>query len=320
MNHRRIDVHHHYLPPSYVAWLRGVGVHEAGGRELPAWSPESALHVMEEHFIETAIVSLSTPGVRPSPDTPVDEARRRAREVNECGADLVRNHPSRFGFFATLTLPDIDGALAETAHAFDALRASGVILLANTHGRYLGDPADATLFEELDRREAVVFIHPSEIVGPPAPDVAPFAADFLLDTSRAAYRLVRNGFVRRYPHLKIILSHAGGFVPYASYRMAGAIALETRRPLEEVLDDFRSFYFDTALSSSPAALPSLLAFAKPGHVLFGSDWPFAPSAGVGLFAGMLDAYAGLDDAGHEAVTRRSAETLFPRFAAKNPRA
>ena len=108
--------------------------------------------------------------------------------------------------------------------------------------------------------------------------------------------------------------------PDAPWRMAGAIALETRRPLEEVLDDFRSFYFDTALSSSPAALPSLLAFAKPGHVLFGSDWPFAPSAGVGLFAGMLDAYAGLDDAGHEAVTRRSAETLFPRFAAKNPRA
>ena len=157
----------------------------------------------------------------------------------------------------------------------------------------MGDPDDAPLFEELNRRKAVLFVHPSEIVGPPAPDVAAFAADFLLDTSRAAYRLVRNGFIRRYPDLKIILSHAGGFVPYASYRMAGAIALETSRPLEDVLDDFRSFYFDTAISSTPAALPSLMAFAKPGHVLFGSDWPFAPSAGVALFAGMLDAYAGL---------------------------
>ena len=116
-----------------------------------------------------------------------------------------------------------------------------------------------------------------------------------------------------YPHLTIILAHAGGFVPYASYRMAGAIALETSRPLEDVRDDFRSFSFDTALSSTPAALPSLLAFAKPGHVLFGSDWPFAPSAGVGLFAGMLDAYPGLDDAGRDAIDRGSAERLFGRF-------
>lgn len=314
MNRRRIDVHHHILPPSYVEWLRGVGIHEAGGRDLPAWSRQAALRVMEEHLIETAIVSLSTPGVWPTPDTSSEAARRRAREMNECAADLVRSHPGRFGFFATLTLPDVDGALSEAAYALDSLHASGIILLANTHGRYLGDPDDGPLFEELDRRRAVVFIHPSELVGPPAPDVVPFAADFLLDTSRAAYRLVRNGFIRKYPHLKIILSHAGGFVPYASYRMAGAIALETTRPLEDVLEDFRSFYFDTALSSTPAALPSLLAFAKPGHVLFGSDWPFAPSSGVALFAGMLDSYAGLDDAGHAAINRASAERLFPQFA------
>ena len=318
MHHRRIDVHHHIVPPSYVAWLRGVGIHEAGGRDLPAWSPEDALRVMDEHFIETAVVSVSTPGVCPTPDTRREEARHRSREVNETAADLVRNHPRRFGFFATLTVPDVDGALAEAAYALDGLHASGIILLANTHGRYLGDPDDAPLFEELNRRKAVLFVHPSEIVGPPAPDVAAFAADFLLDTSRAAYRLVRNGFIRRYPDLKIILSHAGGFVPYASYRMAGAIALETSRPLEDVLDDFRSFYFDTALSSTPAALPSLMAFAKPGHVLFGSDWPFAPSAGVALFAGMLDAYAGLDDAGHAAINRGSAERLFPQFAPESP--
>jgi len=314
MSHRRIDVHHHILPPSYVAWLRSVGVDEAGGRQLPAWSLDAALGVMEEHFIETAIVSVSTPGAYPTPGTTADEARRRAREVNETVADIVRDHPDRFGFFATLTLPDVDGALAEATRALDHLAASGVILLANTHGRYLGAPEDIPLFDELNRRKAVVFIHPSELPGPAAPDVAPFAADFLLDTSRAAYRLVQNGFIRRFPDLKIILSHAGGFVPYASYRMAGAIALASKRPLEDVLDDFRSFYFDTALSSTPAALPTLLAFAKPGHVLFGSDWPFAPSSGVGLFAGMLDAYSSLDDAGHAAINRGSAERLFPKFA------
>ena len=94
MNHRRIDVHHH-IPPSYVAWLRGTGIHEAGGRDLPAWSPEAALDAMDEHFIETAIVSLSTPGVRPTPDTSLEEARHRAREVNECAAEHARNHPGR---------------------------------------------------------------------------------------------------------------------------------------------------------------------------------------------------------------------------------
>ena len=107
MNHRRIDVHHHILPPSYVEWLRGVGIHEAGGRDLPAWSPDAALRVMEEHFIETAVVSVSTPGVCPTPAMSREESRHRAREVNESAADLVRNHPGRFGFFATLTLPDV---------------------------------------------------------------------------------------------------------------------------------------------------------------------------------------------------------------------
>jgi len=311
----RIDVHHHILPAPYVAWLRSRGIHEAGGRNLPEWSAELALGVLDGNQIDTAIVSVSTPGVCLGPEITVAESRARAREVNEFAATLVRDHPARFGFFATLTLPDIEGALAESGHAFDVLHASGVILLANTNGRYLGDPADAPLFVELNRRKAVVFIHPSELAGPVVPDVPPFAADFLLDTTRAAYRLVRNGFMQKYPDLKIILSHAGGFVPYASYRMAGSIAMETGRALEAVLDDFRSFYFDTALSSSPAALPSLLAFARPGHVLFGSDWPFAPPSGVQAFSRMLDAYPALDDSGRAAIHRKSAELLFPAFAA-----
>ena len=120
--------------------------------------------------------------------------------------------------------------------------------------------------------------------------------------------------MRRYRALKIILSHAGGFVPYASHRLAAAITAETQRPPFEVLDDFASFYFDTALSGSPAALPSLLAFAKPGHVLFGSDWPYAPPIAVGYFTAQLDAYGALDADGHAAIDRGNAEALFPRLA------
>jgi predicted TIM-barrel fold metal-dependent hydrolase len=278
---RRIDVHQHIVPPTYAAWLHAKGASDAAGRALPDWSAEGALAVMEQHDIATAILSVSTPGVRLDPGPRgVDEARAKAREVNEFSARVVRDHPGRFGFFATLTLPDVDGALAELAYAFDVLGAAGVILLANTHGRYLGVP--------------------------------PFAADFLLDTTRAAYRLVQGGAVRRHPNLKIILSHAGGFLPYASHRLMAALLAEGGRSPVEILDDLQSFYFDTALSGSPAALPSLLAFAKPGHVLFGSDWPFAPAPAVAYFTGQLDAYAALDADGHAAIDRVNAAALFPK--------
>ena len=310
---RRIDVHQHVVPPAYAAWLRAKGLHDAGGREIPAWSAEDALAVMDAHDVATAILSVSTPGVRVDPsERGAAEARAMARAVNEFAATVVRAHPGRFGFFATLTLPDVDGALAELAYAFDVLGAAGVILLANTLGRYLGDAADEPLLAELDRRHAVVFVHPSTLPGPTVPGVPAFAADFLLDTTRAAYRLVQNGALRRFPDLKIILSHAGGFVPYASHRLMAALLAEGGRTPADVLDDLRSFYFDTALSGSPAALPSLLAFAKPGRVLFGSDWPYAPAPVVSYFTGQLDAYEALDADGHAAIDRGNAAALFPR--------
>jgi 6-methylsalicylate decarboxylase len=309
---RRIDVHQHVVPPAYAAWLRSNGVDAAGGRPLPEWSAPEALRVMEANDIATAVLSVSTPGVRLDAIRRDDaEARAMARSVNEFAAAVVRDHPDRFGFFATLTLPDVDGALEEATYAFDVLGASGVILLANTSGRYLGEPDDEPLLAELDRRHAVVFVHPSTLPGPPVPGVPPFAADFLLDTTRAAYRLVQSGAVRRHPNLKIILAHAGGFLPYASHRLMAAMLAEGGRSPVDLLEDMRSFYFDTALSGSPAALPSLLAFAKPGHVLFGSDWPYAPAPAVSYFTGQLDAYAPLDASGHAAVDRGNAEALLP---------
>lgn len=313
---RRIDVHHHVLPAAYVAWLRERGIGDAGGFKLPSWSLADTLELMDEQGIATAILSVSAPGVHLEPgrlESP--QARARAREVNEFAARIATDHPARFGFFATLTLPDVDGALAEACYALDELGASGVVLLANANGRYLGGADDEPLLAELDRRGSVVFVHPTALPGPPAADVPPFATDFLLDTTRAAYRLVRNGVMRRYPSLNVILSHAGGFVPYASHRLALAITAETGRPPADVLEDFASFYFDTALSGSPAALPSLLAFTKPGHVLFGSDWPFLPRPGVAYFTGQLDSYDPLGEEGRLDLERRNAEALFPRFAA-----
>ncbi|MEY9857784.1 putative TIM-barrel fold metal-dependent hydrolase [Catenulispora sp. GAS73] len=302
----RIDVHQHMIPEIYARWLHAQGVKDPGGRQLPEWSSDAALDLMDRQGIETAILSVSTPGVFLGDGT---DAARMARQVNEYAAELVTAHPERFGFFATLPLPDVPAAVAEATHALDVLSADGVVLLANNAGVYLGDPAFDPLLAELNERAAVVFVHPNELPGAAADGIPPFAADFLLDTTRAAYNLVKLDVPRRFPSIRFILAHGGGFVPYAAHRLAVTIFGETGRDLNQILDDLRGFYFDTALTSSPAALPSLLAFAKPGHVLYGSDWPFAPELAVGYF----NTWA--DDA-H--IDHRSARALFSRLKETTP--
>ncbi|MGU3586411.1 amidohydrolase family protein [Rhodococcus sp. C26F] len=303
----RIDTHQHIVPPRYRQWLLEKGL-TAGGRAIPEWSAENALELMGDNEIDTAIVSVSTPGVEPTVD--LSEGRSLARELNEFTAGVVADYPGRFGFFATLTLPDVEGALIETSYALDELGADGVVLLANSKGIYLGDPAFDPLFEELDRRSTVVFVHPSHLPADPVPGLPPYTVDFLLDTTRAAVNLARSGTLDRYPNMKVILSHAGGFLPYAAQRAANVAS-----PHDDGDDDglrvMRKFYFDTALSSSPYALPSLLAFADPTHITYGSDWPYAPAARSAKFTTSLDDYSDID---HAAVNRGNAELLFPRFS------
>jgi predicted TIM-barrel fold metal-dependent hydrolase len=307
----RIDTHHHMIPPDYRKALRKAGIDEAGGRAMPDWSTEGSLQTMTELGIATAILSVSTPGTTFLPSAA--DAAALARDLNDYSADLVAAQPDRFGFFATVPMPHLAESVAESVRALDELHADGVVLLANSSGTYLGQDGQDDLWAALDARSAVVFIHPADLPGPVVAGVAPFAVDFLLDTTRAAYLLVRNGIRRRYPHIRFILSHAGGFVPYASHRMAVAITLDTGASPADSLDDFAGFYFDTALSSSAAALPTLLAFAKPGHITFGSDWPFAPVAAGKLFAAGLETYGGLDAAARSAIDGRNALALFPRF-------
>lgn len=312
----RIDTHHHMLAPDYRKALQKAGIEDAGGRALPDWSPEGSLQTMAELDVATAVLSVSAPGTTFLPN-PAD-ATALAIDVNDYSAELVAATPDRFGFFATVPMPHVDAAVTESVRALDQLNADGVVLLANHVGTYLGQDGQDDLWAALDARSAVVFIHPAELPGPTVPGVAPFATDFLLDTTRAAYLLVRNGIRRKYPKIRFILSHAGGFVPYASHRMAVAIMGDTGRSPADSLDDFASFYFDTALSSSAAALPTLLAFAEPGHVTFGSDWPFAPVAAGQLFAAGLDTYDGLDADARQAINRTNALALFPRLGTAPP--
>lgn len=309
MNASRIDTHHHVVPPRWKAWLESKGA-TSGGFKIPDWTVDGALSVMEAAQIETAILSASIPGVGPA-DTP-DEGRGMARDVNEFCARVVQENPGRFGYWALLTLPDVDGALAEATYALDHLQADGVVVYANSKGIYLGDPLFDPLFEELNRRKAVVFVHPGPLPAGTVPGIPPYAADFLLDTTRAAFNMVKHRTLERYPSVKIILSHGGGFVPYGAERLSHAFHMAF--PTEDYGDVYaslRKFYFDLAGSMSQYTLPSLLAFADPSHLTYGSDYPYASPAMVADSNRMLEAYGDMD---YHAINRGNAEALLPRLA------
>jgi predicted TIM-barrel fold metal-dependent hydrolase len=167
---------------------------------------------------------------------------------------------------------------------------------------------------ELDRREAVVFVHPNALPAEPVPGVPVFVADFLLDTTRAALNMVRRGVLRRFPRLKVVLAHGGGLLPYASHRIASLTPMGDGGAVdrEAFLAACAAFYFDTALTASPHSMPSLLSFARPGHVLYGSDWPYAREDNSEYFTAQLDAYP-LDDDQRRSIERGAAEHLIPRL-------
>jgi 6-methylsalicylate decarboxylase len=311
----RIDVHQHVVPPFYAQALASHGG-DPSGSITPDWSPQSALDFMDSQQIATGILSVSTPSVVGWTRT---VRREMARRINEYTADLVADRPGRFGSFATLPLPDVDGAIEELGHALDTLHADGVVLMASYAGKYLGDPVFEPLWAELDRRRAVVFEHPGDTPGqpplPPTAGVAPPMTDFPFETTRTGVQLVLNGVLDRYPRVRIILSHAGGFLPYASLRFAElARVFQPGAPSPDaILASLRRFYFDTALSSGPA-LPTLKAFAGPGHILFGTDSPYDHGVSA-AFTATLDADDSLTADDQAAISYRNAQALFPRLAA-----
>lgn len=303
----RIDVHQHLVPPNYRRMLDGRGM----AWPVPDWSPSSAIAMMDGRSIATGVLSLSAPGVHFGNDA---ESRKLAREVNHYQAELVKDRPDRFGHFAVLPLPDIDGAIAEAIYALDELNADGIVLLSNINGRYLGEEEFEPLWDEINSRSAVVFVHPTEPPIEMLPGLPGPVLDFPFDTTRTAVHMTINGVMSRYERMKVILSHAGGFLPYAAYRFAEVAPIfnpDTTR--DRILADLKRFYFDTAMSSTPSALPSLLAFASPGHVLYGSDFPFAPEELGVEFDSWLDTYHDWRPGQLDSVNRGSAEALFSRM-------
>jgi 6-methylsalicylate decarboxylase len=308
----RIDVHQHIVPPIWAETLAARGL-DSGGWAIPAWSPNTAIAMMDQQGIAVGVLSVTAPGVHLDNDA---QGRTLARAVNEYGAEVVKDRPDRFGHFASVPLPDVDASLEEAAYALDTLGADGVVLMSNAHGRYLGDPDFAPLWDELDRRQAIVLVHPAQPPMPLLPGTPAPLADYVFDTTRTALNLVLNGVMSRHPNVRVILSHGGGFLPYAAYRFSGltSTVVDPDRKAEDILRDLKRFYFDTALSASPSALPALLAFAEPGHVLYGSDWPFAPQNAGTYYNEYLEAYPHYAPGQAEAIDRGNAEVLFPRLA------
>lgn len=305
----RIDVHHHMLPPAYLAALAGRGIQAGGGLPLPAWDVTSTLHLMDRYEIATAMLSLSEPGVAFG-DARL--ARDLARQCNEYAAELIRAHPGRFGAFAILPLPDVDAALRELEYALETLRLDGVVLLSNSEGRYPGDPLFDDLFSELNRRKCVVFIHPTV----PANhaqlqlNLPPFLVEFVFDTTRAAVNLLYSGTLERCPAIRFILAHAGGTVPYLATRIAAGQIVLPGAP-QGTLTYLKQLYYDTALSISPFALPSLHALVDSSHILFGSDHPFAPELLVRSTIRGIESYNGFDQQARSHIEKDNALALFP---------
>jgi predicted TIM-barrel fold metal-dependent hydrolase len=304
----RIDVHQHVVPPFWAAALPSHGG-DPSGWSSPQWTPDSAIAFMDAHEIDKGVLSLTAPGVT---GWTGDSRRDVARRVNEYTAGLVSKRPTRFGNFATLPLPDVDGAILELGHAFDTLRADGVVLLSNYEGHYLGDPLFDPLWAELDRAAAVMFIHPAKPALPVIKELPGPMVDYPFDTTRTAVHLAIHGVLERYPRVRIILAHAGGFLPYAAHRfakLAAAVRPEGPSP-ESLLATFKQFYFDTALSSGSEALHSLRSFAGAGHILYGSDFPYAPAAVGAAFTSMLDGNDTLSVQEKAAINQGNAQRVF----------
>ncbi len=319
---RRIDVHAHYLPERYRTALRDAGHGKPSGMPgIPEWSVEQALASMDRLSIDAALLSISAPGLHFGDDA---AARQLARHVNEEGAEAVHRHPTRFGLFAALPLPDIDGSLKEIEYAFDTLHADGVVLETNHNGVYLGDAKLDPVFAELNRRHATIFIHPTNPHCPCCQDPAalppigyPFPMiEFMFETTRAVFHLILSGTLERFPNLKVIVPHAGATVPVLADRVVGlSPALGLKRKLDPTAfyAALRGLYYDLAGFPDSSQLGALLQIADPARIMYGSDWPYTPEPLVAHLSKQLDNSKLITPEWRQAFMRENALRLFPRF-------
>ena len=302
-----IDVHHHLSPPPLIEALRR---HKVGERPLFDWTPTRSIEDMDRAGVATSITSIATPGIWFGDNA---EARAVARECNDYAAKLSQQYPGRFGIFASIPLPDVDGALREIEYAFEVLKADGIGVMTSLGDRWLGDARFAPVMEELNRRNAILYTHPTYAYccRNVLPDVHDSIVELVADTSRAIANILFTGTATRYPNVRFIFSHAGGTIPFTYQRLSlwpGADA----KVGQGVVATLQKFYYDTAQVAYPIAMAALTKLVPVSQVLFGTDFPFRTSE---------DHVKGLQECGFatsdlDAVLHGNARRVLPSLAAR----
>jgi predicted TIM-barrel fold metal-dependent hydrolase len=311
---RLIDVHSHVVPPFYLAENRERIAGSRGGEISRAWldwTPQQSIDAMDEHGVATAVLSLSTPGVWFGN---AEEARLTARRFNEYCAELSRSHPQRFGLFGAIPLPDIEGSLREIEYALDVLKADGIGVLSSYGDKWLGDVAYQPVFEELNRRKAVVFVHPTtaNCCRTLMPGISTIMAEVPQDTTRTVTSLLFSGTFTRFRDIRFVFCHAGGSVPVVAARMTQYGPKDLQDKLPNGVDyELKRLYYDIAVSGHRPAVAALTSLVPISQVLFGSDFPYRP---LGETSDSLTEL-GLSTAELQAVGRSNALALLPRLKA-----
>jgi predicted TIM-barrel fold metal-dependent hydrolase len=309
---RRVDVHHHFYPPAYLAAMRDSG----GGTDgslFPGvinWTALRTIEEMDRHGVTSAILSLSPPGCRMGD---LEANRMLARICSEYAAGMIQDHPGRFGLFAPLPMPDIDGALHAIGYALDVLKADGIALMTSYGNKWLGDPSFDPVLEELNRRKALVYVHPL------APDccaglmgwVPDALIEYPQDTSRAILSLMFSGTLTRLPDIRFIFSHGGGTIPFLSGRIKHS---GSNRPLlgrvpKGIDFELKKLHYDIALAAFRPALLALLDYIPTSQILLGSDYPFS-SIGTSI-SGLAEMALPVETIA--AIDHGNAERLMPRL-------
>jgi predicted TIM-barrel fold metal-dependent hydrolase len=313
----RIDVHQHYVSPDYLALLtRKNAISPVAGFAIwKDYSPAKNLDAMDKAGIATAMLSPTAPGVYFGD---AEEARRISREMNEyAAAKMVGAYKGRFGLFAVLPIPDIEGSLREIEYAFDTLKADGIALMTSYGNKYLGDPAFAPILDELNRRKAVIYTHPIEpaCCMNPLAGITPQTLEYPTDTTRTLMSLIVSNTATRCPDVKFIFSHAGGtLVSIAARFLSTAVSPENLGKPAEVnsrMYHVRRFYYDTAGSANPIQLQALKMLVGASQIVYGTDFPFvnAPATTSGVQA------SGFSAEELRGINRENALRFLPRLAA-----
>jgi 6-methylsalicylate decarboxylase len=275
-----IDIHHHIFPPNFTKWNLKRMVDDSPtfpGSFYTNWTPRYSLDQMDQNGVATAIGSMTSPGVWFGDN---EEGRRNARDCNEFGAKMVQDYRGRFGMWGAIPLPDTEGSLSEIEYIYDTLKLDGIGLLTSyDNGKMLGHPNFAPVLEELNRRKAAIFVHPTiSCCAMPVPRLNRVTIDFPTDTTRTIADLIYSGSLMRFPNIRWIFSHGGGTILMLTPRLAGGgLAPEERAAVipNGFEHELQKLYYDVAsVALSPIAMAAVFKAIPKEHLFFGSDIPF----------------------------------------------